>query len=514
MITNQQQVPGAIASDVPAAISNGDNYLLAWAATDRSIWWTTGPASKDQNSYNWNASAQIINAATSGGPTLANLNGTVWMAWKGEGTDTGIYLASLNGSNWILSGPISGIGTSSSPSLASNGTALFLAWRGASDKNIYWSKSSDGKSWGVQLQVPGAASSDTPALAGFNGNIYLAFKGVSDNSILFSSYSDAKGWAKANALSSSNGKETFGSSMGPALGIGDSGIVHLVCKSAFDNSLWAGTLSTGNVWSEMTQIPVVLTATRPSLASQLSTATDILLVWKGATTTGLFFGPLDGLLTKQNYNFVMDYFQILNTRSGNIFSTSKDTDYASIGLTINNGQPQVKTQSMGNITNGTYPTPKLFFAGVTIADDDKVVFTYHIINSSVGESNASTYLQSVAFKLSSAAVQAITTTAGGITGAALGASVGAALGIAIPVPLIGSALGALGGWLLGTAWGVAFPDCDGPVASAIHVFSGADLRAMTANGPYNSTESNPGVTSPDGCGSNSSYAVTWTTSCV
>ena len=84
----------------------------------------------------------------------------------------------------------------------------------------------------------------------------------------------------------------------------------------------------------------------------------------------------------QAYRFSLDSFQILNTRSGNIFSTSKDTDYVSFALTVNNGQPQVITQSMGDLSNGTYST-NLTFDKVNIADSDNVVLTYHIINSSV-----------------------------------------------------------------------------------------------------------------------------------
>jgi hypothetical protein len=212
-------------------------------------------------------------------------------------------------------------------------------------------------------------------------------------------------------------------------------------------------------------------------------------------------------LVIQAYRFSLDSFQILNTRSGNIFSTSKDTDYVSFALTVNNGRPQVITQSMGDLSNGTYST-NLTFDKVNIADSDNVVLTYHIINSSVGEANATTYLQKSAFTLSNAAVQALATS----TAALLGTAIGAAIGTEIPVPLIGSALGALAGWLLGSAWGIAFPDCDGPVAAGVHVFSGASLRAMTTGQTFTSTENNPGVNSPAGCGSNSSYNVTWSVS--
>ncbi len=207
----------------------------------------------------------------------------------------------------------------------------------------------------------------------------------------------------------------------------------------------------------------------------------------------------------QPYRFSLDSFQILNTRSGNLFSSSSDTDYVSFSLTVNNGQPQVKTQSMGNLRNGVYPT-NLDFDAVSIADTDNVVITYHIINSSKGEADATTYLQQAAEKLALAAAGALATAVTTV----IGSAIGAALGIAIPVPILGSALGALAGWAVAEAWTDFFPNCDGPVAAAVHIYSGASFRVLTANGhKFTSTENNPGVNSPSGCGSNSNYNVTW-----
>ena len=212
-------------------------------------------------------------------------------------------------------------------------------------------------------------------------------------------------------------------------------------------------------------------------------------------------------LILQAYRFSLDSFQILNTRSGNIFSTSKDTDYVSFGLTVNNNPTQVITQSMGDLSNGTFPTNLVFDR--VISDSDNVVLTYQITNNSVGEANATAYLRQAALLLANAAVKAIAAVAAPV----IGAEIGSLIGIAIPVPLVGSALGALGGWLLGSAWGITFPDCDGPVAAGVHIFTGASLRAMTANNQtFTTTENHPGVDSPSGCGSNSNYDVTWSVS--
>jgi hypothetical protein len=92
----------------------------------------------------------------------------------------------------------------------------------------------------------------------------------------------------------------------------------------------------------------------------------------------------------------------------------------------------------------------------------------------------------------------------------IGAAIGAALGTAV-VPLIGSALGALSGFLVGEAWGILFPNCDGPVAASMFVYSGAELKAGTANGkPMMTTVNYPGTDSADGCGDNSNYNATYT----
>ena len=292
MINSQQNVSGVSTIDAPAATTNGDNYVLAWATANQSLWWTTCPAVNNQTSYDWAKEANIPNASSSGGPALTNFKGTVWMAWKGEGTDPRIFLASLGGSTWSPGVQVSGIGTSSSPALTVTASELYLVWKGEHDSAIYWSKSSDGKAWSPQLPVPGAASSDTPALAGFKGVVYLAWKGESDNSIWLSNYTDADGWAKTATRLPSD----YLTSHGPALGVGNTGNLHIVWKGAHDNFEYESVLNSGKTtWTPQAKIVGIATSARPALASQLSSATALLLAFKGATTTDLWVGPLDDL---------------------------------------------------------------------------------------------------------------------------------------------------------------------------------------------------------------------------
>jgi hypothetical protein len=94
---------------------------------------------------------------------------------------------------------------------------------------------------------------------------------------------------------------------------------------------------------------------------------------------------------------------------------------------------------------------------------------------------------------------------------ALAVEIGAAIGTAV-VPVIGSALGAAAGWLLGEAWGIAFPGCDGPVALGVRAYTAAEL-SMATGSQVTDQQPSPGMQPPmvtqDGCGSNPLYEVQW-----
>jgi len=510
MINSQQHVPGPTAvSQPPAAITNGDNYILAWTNNDQSIWWMTCPASSDQDSYNWGRPVQILNAASSGSPALANLNGQVWMAWKGEGADTRIFVSSLSSGVWSPGVPVSEIGTSSSPALTAANSELFLSWKGETDSTLFWSKSSDGKAWSRQTAVPGGASSDTPALAGWEQAVYFAWKGAGDNSIWLAQWSDAGGWAAPPSRVTS----AFQTDVGPALGFGDSGNVHLAWKGESDSTIWAATLGgADNTWSPQTKIPVVATATRPALASQGSAATNILLAWKGAAGSDLWVGPLDALENKQvlNYDFGIGKVNVVTQRSAN---DQTDSDYLTLSVAVGSNLPIKKTVSLGNhVFNDVFDANLSVTAA--IADDEKVVMSYIMLNHGNSQTAAEIMgnLESAGETLAKAAIAAYATEAS--------ISLGMLANVVLPgigaviVPLLDSALIAIGNWLVNEATNlisVISPGCDGPVASGVHAFNGAQLR--NAGSPLliatTGTDNCAGLPSAAGCGDNSLYVVSW-----
>ncbi len=221
-------------------------------------------------------------------------------------------------------------------------------------------------------------------------------------------------------------------------------------------------------------------------------------------------------LPTSTYNFSMDSFDVLEPRSGAVFGLDKgnDSDYVGFALQVNNAPSQQQTKFIGNnCHSGNFPVG-LSFDSVKLADTDAIALIVTIVNSSQGETTTNKYLTAVLNKLASvtgsqlgkfATNEILTQSVRDEIGAAIGATLGTAV-----VPLIGSALGALAGFLVSSAWGVILPDCDGPVAASLFLYSGAELKGLVANGqPYVWTVNYPGTDSPDGCGDNSNYNATY-----
>ena len=293
MINTQQLVPGTSTATAVAAVVDGSTkyYWLAFTKPDQSLWWAGGSVNSAGNGYNWGAPKQLQNAASSAAPAIAMLsNGTPVIAWKGESKDTRIFI--LLGTTGTPT-PIPGIGTSSGPALAATSSGeLLLTWKGESDSTIYWSKSSDGKTWSQQKPVSGAGSTDAPALASFGGTVAMAWKGASDRTIWAAQYTDANGWGKPVELPSN-----YQTSAGPALGFGDSGNLHIVWKGGSSDDLWVSEADGDKIeFTFQARIPSVATGTRPALATQPSSGTDILMAWVGATPgSSIYVAPLDNL---------------------------------------------------------------------------------------------------------------------------------------------------------------------------------------------------------------------------
>jgi len=258
---------------------------------------------------------------TSGGPTLANALGQVWMAWKGQDSDTRIFLSVLafDGTTGPAI-PVPQVGTSASPALTALGANLMLAWKGEQDHTIYWSQSSNttGLSspdprWNPPggSPVPDALSTDTPGLATFpsqpeienpmssGGYTVVAWKGQQEGSDRI--YSAVYNLPNEGAWTALPVPAEFRTVVGPAVGIDNQGNISLYWTGS-DNAIWIaalpytwteGSSSVIDLWSSQTRIPVIETTGRPAVASpQGVNAADtlFLLAWKGISSE-LWVGP-------------------------------------------------------------------------------------------------------------------------------------------------------------------------------------------------------------------------------
>jgi hypothetical protein len=158
-------------------------------------------------------------------------------------------------------------------------------------------------------------------------------------------------------------------------------------------------------------------------------------------------------------------------------------------------------------------------AVIVAADSDLAAFQYSVINSSDSPSAATNFLEQIGSELLSAveeadevAIQSLTGVhLSGLTPQEAAALVGGQLGN-IVLPGFGSIIGAVAGWFSSSIAGWGWPDCDGPVAIGLRVFSGAQVRAMAVannNAGTSGEDDNPGTNSQGDCGSNSDYHVYW-----
>ena len=494
---------------------------------------------------------------TSSAPSVATANGNIYLAFKGN-SDGKIYYATFNHTTnlgqWSTAKVFETAGTSwdsktadvpltsDSPAIAVNSNGVYFAWKGANDNQLWWSQIAR-----VPVAPPGTQGAGSPV---FNMPI------------------GAVGWASqqiANATSSvppslvADGNGAVWLSWIPVPGNID-GSIEVLPPIAFANLLTNQGPYNGGVWS----IPALRVGMptgvgfRPALVSTGRDSTGIMMAWKNpGNDAGITIGPMR--LPATVYTFSINAVTAVNTRSGSIGShlgpfsvASADTDFISMsaaasgGTTVsvcacgNSAGSASGAWMLGNLQNGETNDPSDLGPGgkgaggaggdvsITVPDNDQVLVNYLVNN--YGEGTASTeisLLQMASQKLVTSAASA----AASLVGTALGAAIGTAIGTGT-VPLVGSALGALAGWAVGDAWGIAFPDCDGPVAAGVHVISAYDLwidtsstAPATTTAPtgmnvflpnsftqidVNPTPGSAPITTQDGCGSNPVYNVQWT----
>ncbi|AYK07556.1 hypothetical protein [Brevibacillus laterosporus] len=179
--------------------------------------------------------------------------------------------------------------------------------------------------------------------------------------------------------------------------------------------------------------------------------------------------PPGSTTTTTRYRISIDNFRVTNTRSRH-----NDDNVISLAVKVGDHEPVEASERIDGINNGTHSTR----VSIDLDSQGKdVSFCYLIVNK--GHSNNEENARKA------------------ISEAAKAASSAAGLG---PV-----------GDVVGRIVNAIFANCDGIVAQDRIVYSNTNLVNLTGQtGKHSETRFYPGSDSPEGCGSNSEYYVTWT----
>jgi hypothetical protein len=132
-------------------------------------------------------------------PTLASLNGRLYIGWKGDGNDSLNVMCSADNGETFGGKFVSGETSPQAPCLCAHNGNLYIAWKGDGNDslNVAQVNLSGNTVTGFSNKVVlGDTSPLSPALASFNGVLYIAWKGDGNDNL--------------NVMSSANNGGTFG----------------------------------------------------------------------------------------------------------------------------------------------------------------------------------------------------------------------------------------------------------------------------------------------------------------
>jgi len=307
----QQQVSGsgwqALTTVAPAVASSETLQYVAWRGqSSNSIWFSS------YNGTSWTQQSVVSGsgwtAQTSAAPALtfdANSN-LLWLAWKGASTDE-IWYSTWNGSSWSNQQTVQGSGwaaeTNATPALVNYNGTIYLAWKGDGSAEYIWYSFYSGGVWAYQATVSGsgwnAQTSSAPVLitAGVGDPfLFLYWKGMSTDDIwdTVGNVSGSVSWDTQSTASLCS-PET---NVAPAAivftnsGGGGGTDVALFWKTSTSNALLysyydfssgCGTVS-GSGWSAETDVPPAV-----STYSTSTESTESILAWTRASDNTIWF---------------------------------------------------------------------------------------------------------------------------------------------------------------------------------------------------------------------------------
>ena len=291
---NQQVIPGVGTSASPSCTHAMDSLWLAWKGegSDTQIYFThsTIPEIGGTGPVPYLPQAQIPGALSDAAPCITHFNSSVCVAWT-HASDGTIFWSTWSESkkSWEAPVPIVLEGglkpeTNSSPALVGVGPLLYLCWRGKADNHLWWSTwSTSTNKWSPGLFLPLGATDTAPALASDGTVIYLAWKNATDNTIWWSSaLGGAFKWSLPLVV------PTTGTVNGPSLTFAG-GTFWLAWQGFQFQNLYYTSLVNAvlNQWRAQTPVVGLGTGATPSLAATTADSSGIVFAAKESTATAV-----------------------------------------------------------------------------------------------------------------------------------------------------------------------------------------------------------------------------------
>lgn len=220
------------------------------------------------------------------------------------------------------------------------------------------------------------------------------------------------------------------------------------------------------------------------------------------------------------YDFVVPLMNVTKARSGG-WLQSGDTDYATLAINALAADNTVITQygpitrKLGDFGNNSSTDPQMSLTNMAVPVGGSLAVSFVVVNKGAWtwdstainalELAGSAVLGAIAQGTIVAPAATTTTTAivNGVTTVTTAETTSASL--TVPEVLVAAAV------IIGALEGVnlLFPDCDGVVVPGVVSLGQTELLEYATPAPWNMTFTYPGTNSPDGCGDNSEYAVTY-----
>jgi len=236
--TPQQVIGGGGGTNTGPTVAcdwNND-IVVAWKGlgTDEHIYYTTAQVESNRDEpphpLQWTAQKQVDGGAlTDLTPSLAVLRGgfdagTLYLAWRGAGSDTSVHYATLPGfgSAWQQLGTVPGVSTVRSPTLTDGLSAPFasptlsLIWPLAGGQQVYSTTYLGGSSWTSPAPIVGGSAAAPAATEGPDDgadqslNNLVAWQGSgTDTRIYYTVNQNRSGW-QPQQLVTNGGPTTTG----------------------------------------------------------------------------------------------------------------------------------------------------------------------------------------------------------------------------------------------------------------------------------------------------------------